>query len=162
MRSTQSTISPLAVKNAELFFHSTLEPKHQRCSASLSQSQRSFTFVNSISTLLNKGGTLSSKQETLSSQAPNMLCPCLFLLTQNKRFKHSSQLTQCKLVVHVTCSRHPVNCKGTHKEVKNFLLRARSAAAETAILRNPGGYLEPGLGEKGFDTYSLHTHSRCD
>ena len=38
-------------------FHSTLEPKHQRCSASLSQSQRSFTFVNSISTLLNKGGT---------------------------------------------------------------------------------------------------------
>ena len=32
----------------------------------------------------------------------------------------SSQLTQCKLVVHVTCSRHPVNCKGTHKEVKNF------------------------------------------
>ena len=64
--------------------------------------------------------TLSSKQETLSSQAPNMLCPCLFLLTQNKRFKHSSQLTQCKLVVHVTCSRHPVNCKGTHKEVKNF------------------------------------------
>ena len=106
--------------------------------------------------------TLSSKQETLSSQAPNMLCPCLFLLKQNKRFKHSSQLTQCKLVVHVTCARHPVNCKGTHKEVKNFLLEARSAAAETAILRNPGGYLEPGLGEKGFDTYSLHTHSRCD
>ena len=64
--------------------------------------------------------TSSSKQETLSSQAPNMLCPCLFLLTQNKRFKHSSQLTQCKLVVHVTCARHPVNCKGTHKEVKNF------------------------------------------
>ena len=47
----------LLVKNAEHFFHSTLEPKHQRCSASLSQSQRSFTFVNSISTLLNKGGT---------------------------------------------------------------------------------------------------------
>ena len=64
--------------------------------------------------------TSSSKQETLSSQAPNMLCPCLLLLTPNKRFKHSSQLMQCKLVVHVTCARHPVNCKGTHKEVKNF------------------------------------------
>ena len=49
-----------------------------------------------------------------------MLCPCLLLLTPNKRFKHSSQLMQCKLVVHVTRARHPVNCKGTHKEVKNF------------------------------------------
>ena len=64
--------------------------------------------------------TSSSKQEALSSQAPNMLCPCLFLPKQNKRFKHSSQLTQSKLVVHVTCARHPVNCKGTHKKVKNF------------------------------------------
>ena len=62
----------------------------------------------------------SSKQETLSSQAPNMLCPCLFLSTPNKRFKHSSQITQCKLMVHVTCARHPVNCKGTYKEVKKL------------------------------------------
>ena len=77
--------------------------------------------------------TSSSKQETLSSQAPNMLCPCLFLLTQNKRFKHSSQLMQCKLVVHVTCARHPVNCKGTHKEVKNFHTKAGCVASQVRL-----------------------------
>ena len=63
---------------------------------------------------------MQTSQETLLSQASNMLCPCLLLLTPNKRFKHSSQLMQCKLMVHVTCARHPVNCKGTHKKVKNF------------------------------------------
>ena len=49
--------APLPCEKRRALFHSTLEPKHQRCSASLSQSQRSFAFVNSISTLLNKGGT---------------------------------------------------------------------------------------------------------
>ena len=52
-----SSDAPLPCEKRRALFHSTLEPKHQRCSASLSQSQRSFTFVNSISTLLNKGGT---------------------------------------------------------------------------------------------------------
>ena len=87
--------------------------------------------------------TSSSKQETLSSQAPNMLCPCLLLLTPNKRFKHSSQLMQCKLVVHVTRARHPVNCKGTHKEVKNFHTYERRiktcGCGVVAILKSASG-----------------------
>ena len=73
-------------------------------------------------------------RKTLSSQAPNMLCSCLFLLTPTNG-SSSSQLMQCKLVVHVTCARHPVNSKGTHKKVKNFHIQEKD---EGAVQANPG------------------------
>ena len=66
--------------------------------------------------------TSSSKQETLSSQAPNMLCPCLLLLTPNKRFKHSSQLMQCKLVVHVMWQDILSTAKALTRKSKTFTL----------------------------------------
>ena len=43
-----------------------------------------------------------------------------------------------------------------------FFSKRAARPPKRQYLRNPGGYLEPDLGEKGFDTYSLHTHSRCD
>ena len=191
-----STDAPLPCEKRRALFHSTLEPKHQRCSASLSQSQRSFTFVSSISTLLNKGGTHAnvlvllrtsvlqqnkhkhssaqpfcsnlvrrhersegrrsrSEEQTQSNthffkdalkhlqrlsahhahfkqlktslkQAQAMPCKCLFFPKQATGFKRSFTLMQSKLKVHPTCARHHINCKGTHKEVKNFHINSPS------------------------------------
>ena len=81
----------ISVKRCEkrrALFHSTLEPKHTRCSASLSQSQRSFTFVNSISTLLNKEGTHANVLVLLRTS----------VLQQNKH-KHSRAQPLCSNLV---------------------------------------------------------------
>ena len=79
--------TPICEKRRALF-HSTLEPKHTRCSASLSQSQRSFTFVNSISTLLNKGGTHA-----------NVLVLLRTSVLQQSKHKHSSAQPLCSNLV---------------------------------------------------------------
>ena len=83
---------------------------------------------------------MEAYQAHLFEAQPHLAMPCqrLFLPTQNTRFKRSFTLMQSKLM-DPTCARHHVNCKGTHKEVKNFLTLANAFAARGQVLGKTEG-----------------------